>query len=256
MASAPDDRQRRKGRLAFLGALAGGLAHEIKNPLSAMTVHLSMIREDLANATTPRETRTLRRVQLLEKEVARLEEILNDFLRFARGFKLEPVPLSVTSVVEDVVDFLEPEMRSRGIRLRLQTASDLPLVALDCNYFQQALLNIFVNAQDALESRSDGEVLVRVWQGTEGGKPTVEISITDTGPGIPPEYLPRIFDAYFTTKKGGTGMGLPTARRIVEEHNGSIEVKSELGKGTRFLIRLPAYDAAGSAAEAEEGTTH
>jgi len=221
-------------RLAFLGRLAGGLAHEIKNPLSTMTVILQLLKEEWAGAESSRERRTQQRIDLLLMEVHRLEGILNDFLRFARGPQRELTEVDVNSVLQEILDFVEPETTRFGIRTLYQAAPDLPLCRLDRDLFKQALFNVIINAQHAMEE-GGGELLVKTSRQGDAAR----IQITDTGCGIPADALGKVFDVYFSTKRRGTGLGLPTARRFIEEHGGTIDVESEEGKGTAVTVMLP-----------------
>jgi two-component system, NtrC family, sensor histidine kinase HydH len=231
MVTAKRDSQR---RMAFLGTLAGGLAHEIRNPLSTMKVNLQMLRDDLAKDGAAE--RSARRVDVLEQAVRRLESIVDDFLNYARGFELRIEPTDLNRVVAEVVVFVEPEAQRHGVSLRTAYAADLPAVPVDRKYLQQALLNLLLNARQAIESSGKtGEIFVT----TQRSGKQAWIVVTDTGPGIAAEVLPRIFDVYFSTKKGGTGLGLPTTKRIIEEHGGAVRVESELGKGTSFRLELP-----------------
>lgn len=220
-------------RLAHLGSLAAGLAHEIRNPLSTIALNLAMLREDWSHAETQKEKKTIKRIELLEREVARLEAILNDFLRFARSSELKLEPADLNRLLQEVVDFVEPEAKKKGVQIRTQFAVSLPEIQLDRNALRQAILNLLVNAREAMPK--GGELILRTKK--EGN--FVELELTDTGEGMSEEVLARCFDVYFSTKRGGTGLGLPTTKRIVEDHGGEIEVQSELGRGTRFVIRLP-----------------
>ncbi|MHC4944047.1 MAG: two-component system sensor histidine kinase NtrB [Planctomycetota bacterium] len=235
------DRKKRVGRLTFLGTLAGGLAHEVKNPLSTISLNLQLLKEDWQDADSPRELRTLKRVDILQREIDRLESIVNDFLHFARGFSLEPRPGKLNELIQEMIDFLTPEANKNSIRITPYMEPGLPEVLMDWNYIQKALLNIFHNAFQAVGEvdQDQREVMVRTRR-CRGG---VEVEITDTGPGIAPDARDKIFQVFFSTKKGGTGMGLPTVRRIVEEHDGSINVVSDIGKGTSFVLFLPAAGA-------------
>lgn len=223
--------------MAFLGTLAGGLAHEIRNPLSTIKVNLQLLREDLERADLPeRRERMSRRVDGLEKAVRRMEEILDDFLNFARGFELDIEPQDLNAVLSEVVQFVEPEMQRLGIDLRCAFDPELPWVPVDRKYFQQTILNLLLNARQAIEETGEpGQIFLT----TRRTGTTARVDVTDTGPGIPDDVLPRIFEAYFSTKKGGTGLGLPTCKRIVEEHGGTLTVETEPRKGTRFSIELP-----------------
>ena len=220
-------------RLAFIGTLAGGLAHEIKNPLSTLNINLQLLQEELESMTGENSKRVYRKTQVLQKEVQRLEQILNDFLRFARGQKLELKDHDMNEILDEVADFVTPEIKQKKILILKSYDADLPQCRLDSNLIKQAILNIIINAEQAMEN--GGELMIR----TSKDKKYIQIDITDTGPGIPKDIIDKIFQVYFSTKKTGTGLGLPTAKRIIEDHRGTISVQSEEGKGTNFSIRLP-----------------
>ena len=224
----------------LLVRLAAGLAHEIKNPLSTMAINLALMEEDLgknragdAVELSPREKRIEKRVRTLQREIQRLETIVEDFLRYARGGQINRAPSDLIALVREVLDFVEPEDSRQGIRHHVDLPMGLPLVLLDEGAFRQALLNLVVNSRQAMSS--GGELIVRVRR--EGN--FAELSVTDTGVGMKPEEVEHCFDPYFSTKKGGTGLGLSTTRRIVEEHGGTIAVVSEVGRATSFSIVLP-----------------
>ena len=220
-------------RLAFIGTLAGGLAHEIKNPLSTLNINLQLLQEELESMTGENSKRVYRKTQVLQKEVQRLEQILNDFLRFARGQKLELKDHDINEILDEVADFVTPEIKQKKILILKSYDADLPQCHLDSNLIKQAILNIIINAEQAMEN--GGELMIR----TSKDKKYIQIDITDTGPGIPKDIIDKIFQVYFSTKKTGTGLGLPTAKRIIEDHRGTISVQSEEGKGTNFSIKLP-----------------
>ena len=220
-------------RLAFIGTLAGGLAHEIKNPLSTLNIYLQLLQEELESMTGENSKRVYMKTQVLQKEVQRLEQILNDFLRFARGQKLELKDHDMNEILDEVADFVTPEIKQKKILILKSYDADLPQCHLDSNLIKQAILNIIINAEQAMEN--GGELMIR----TSKDKKYIQIDITDTGPGIPKDIIDKIFQVYFSTKKTGTGLGLPTAKRIIEDHRGTISVQSEEGKGTNFSIKLP-----------------
>ncbi|MCP5110831.1 MAG: two-component sensor histidine kinase, partial [bacterium] len=181
-------RRNQQKRMAFLGTLAGGLAHEIRNPLSTMKVNLQLLREELERLADERADRPTRRVETLEKAVRRLEEIVNDFLKFARGFDLDPKPEDLNELIDEVVVFIEPETRRLNVDLRTAYAAQLPDVSVDRKYFQQALLNLFLNARQAIEEADQpGELFIT----TKASGDTVRVDVTDTGPGIPADVLPK-----------------------------------------------------------------
>jgi len=231
------EREKRVGRLAFLGAMAGGLAHEIKNPLSTISVNLQLLKEDWESPQTPREAKSLKKVDILIREVGRLDSIVNDFLHFARGFSMKPAPVDLNSLIREILEFLNPEALKKKIRISPYLEPGLPEILLDANYGQKALLNIFHNAFQALESVDEKrrEVMIR----TRSVKDGVEVEVTDTGPGMDPDIHEKVFQVFFSTKKGGTGMGLPTVRRIIEEHGGHISLLSDKDKGTSFILFFP-----------------
>jgi signal transduction histidine kinase len=227
---APVDAERRLARLA------AGLAHEIKNPLSTMAINLALLEEEWARAgsePSAREKRAIKRLATLQREIKRLETIVEDFLRYARGGEVNRSPRDLGTLVRETLEFVETEDARQGIRHHVEIPMGLPLVMLDEGAFRQALLNLFVNARQAMPM--GGEMIVRV----QRAQNQVELSVTDTGVGMTPEALERCFDPYFSTKKGGTGLGLATTRRIVEEHDGRIHVVSEPNRGTSFSIVLP-----------------
>lgn len=229
--------------MAFLVRLADGLAHEIKNPLSTMAINLALLEEDWERAgtargtaepvRTPREERSLKRIKTLQREVTRLEAILEDFRHYARGALVDRKPEDLARIVRELVEFVEPEDEQAGIRHHVDLPFGLPLVLVDEARIKQAILNLLVNARQAMPE--GGELMVRLRR--MGNQ--VELSITDTGIGMSSEKLARCFDEYWSGRAGGTGLGLSTARRIIEEHSGTIEVLSEEGRGTSFSIYLP-----------------
>jgi signal transduction histidine kinase len=238
-------------QMAFLARLAGGLAHEVKNPLSTMAINLALLEEEWSRAgarglggePSPREQRSLKRVRTLQREVERLERIVEEFLHYARGGQINRAPHDLAGLVRDLLEFVEPEDTRLGIRHHVDLTVGLPLVMIDESAFKQAVVNLLVNARQAMPG--GGELMVRLAR--EGH--WVALSITDTGIGMAPEKLARCFDEYWSDKKGGTGLGLSTARRIVEEHGGTIDVLSEEGRGSSFTIYLPLIvELAGSAA--------
>jgi len=226
-----DDRL--KDRLAFLGSLAGGLAHEIKNPLSTMTITLGLLREDFEGSDLPRDRRVLKKIHLLESEVSRLEHILQDFLQFAGGHTVKPELVAVNGWLGELLAFFEPSLTESKIRLVRRLAPKLPAVLVDRELMKQAILNLLTNAKQAMPK--GGELVVRTWSSGD----RVRIDVSDSGDGIPRDVLPRIWEVYFSTKEHGTGLGLPTVRRIVAEHGGETTVESRPGRGACFSVFLP-----------------
>lgn len=217
-----------------IAQLFGGLAHEIRNPLSTMSMNLELMAEDLQDAESPRDRRLLQKVDRVRKESRRLQHILEDFLRFARVPDLRgAAPTDLNAVVEDLRDFYEPQASLQGVIMRTHLDGELPAVALDADLFKQALLNLVLNAQHAMP---DGGELIMTTR-REGAWAVLDV--LDTGCGIPEDVLGRIFDPFYSTRPGGTGLGLPATRKIVEAHGGTMAIQSEPGKGSKFTIRLP-----------------
>jgi signal transduction histidine kinase len=231
--------------LENLSKLTGELAHEIKNPLSTIKINLKLVSEDLkdsnfaefgkksADKNNQGLTRALRKISVIQKETDRLEQILDGFLRYVDGTELQLASVDVNELISDMVDFYSPQGHSHSITIR-QGLYGKPLVCkIDADMLKQAILNLFINAQQAMSD--GGDLIIR----TDRQKEDALIQISDTGTGIAPDKLPNIFDAYYSSRPQGRGLGLPTTKKIVEAHNGTITVNSELGKGTSFTIKLP-----------------
>lgn len=218
-----------------LARLAGGLAHELKNPLSTISLHLALLEEDWMPEDGVKARRTVKTVQTLKSEVSRLNGILEDFLRFARTDNLEAVPTDLNAELEQVVRFASPETERLGIQVKTYLDLELPQVLLDAGRFRQALLNLIINARQAMEDRERGTLtlITRL----EGGMLVVEV--VDDGPGMDAETLARCFQVYYSTKKAGSGLGMATVRRIVEAHGGELTVDSAPGNGTRVRMTFP-----------------
>ncbi|MHC4561854.1 MAG: sensor histidine kinase [Planctomycetota bacterium] len=220
-------------KVSELSQLAGGLAHEIKNPLSTINVNLRLLAEDLHRYEDAEHRRWLRRLTGVQAEADRLKATLDDFQRLVGRIELSAEPVDLRSVVDDLVDFFAPQAEAQQVVLR----SDLPHAPVPCRLdvklMKQALLNLLINAAQAMAG--GGELIVRV--SIHDNQAMLEV--IDTGPGLDPQQLERAFDVYYSTKQGGSGLGLPTTRRIVQEHHGQIRVDSEPGKGTRFTISVP-----------------
>ncbi len=238
--------------LQFLGAVAGGLVHEIRNPLSTLRLNLQLMEEEIEDAAAPSEPRvqrTLDRIQTLKREVSRLEDILNDFLRYAGIRRLDLAEADLNRVIEETVTFFAPECARAKVDLAFYPDLRLPFLRLDERLLKQALMNLLLNAVQAMEGRVGSQLFVRTRLDGE----RVRVDVIDNGPGIPDEIRERVWDVYFSSKKAGTGLGLPTARRIVEEHGGTLTFESEAGKGTDFALVLPLRRAPSVADAAESG---
>ena len=221
-------------QLEELSKLTGGLAHEIKNPLSTVKINLNLVREELEDAD-PSDAmlkRATRKLAVVQKETDRVEQILDSFLRYVDRTELQLANIDINGLVSDMIDFYSPQAHSHSITIH-QGLHNEPLVCkIDQDMLKQVILNLFINAQQAMSG--GGDLMIRTdWQEKDA-----LIQISDTGAGISPDKLPHIFEAYYTSRPQGSGLGLPTVKKIIEAHKGSISVNSEPGKGTSFEIRL------------------
>ena len=226
------ERARQAERLAELGTLTGGLAHELKNPLSTIQLNLQLLGEDL-----PQEAAYIRlrnRLATVQKETSRLRDTLDDFLRFAGRMELQKKPVELAGMLEELVDFYSPQAQLQRVFLRLNRTGGAIVAPIDERLLKQAILNLMINALQAMPE-TGGEIILSARQ--EDGSAIIDI--IDTGRGMNADTVQRIFDAYYSTKSGGTGLGLAIAQRIVHEHGGSIQVTSEVGKGSKFSITVP-----------------
>ncbi|HEX4565101.1 MAG TPA: ATP-binding protein, partial [Vicinamibacterales bacterium] len=231
-------------KLAALGRLMAGVAHEVKNPLNAMTIHLELLRNKLTRVPVPAfsgapgtsgpglehapSTDIVKHVDIISKEITRLDKVLNGFLRFARPDELRLQPLQLDTIISDVVTTITPEAERMKITVRSECPHSLPDVNADAAMLRQALLNLALNACQAMPAGGILRIACRA-----GARGRVEMDVEDTGVGIAPENLQKIFDLYFTTKETGTGIGLSMVYRIVQLHDGEVEVQSTPGRGTR-----------------------
>jgi len=220
-------------RASYVGLLASGLAHEIRNPLNAMSMNLQMLEEELMAGAAGEVVDHTELLESSKREIKRLERLVNNFLAFARPAPPRFEPRDLNAIVGEVLTFLEADFSQSGVELRQELEPLLPQVEIDETQFKQALINLLVNARQVLEG--GGVVTVRTRAGAGG---EVVLEVQDDGPGIPPELRERIFEVFYSRRGGGTGLGLPIARQVIERHGGTIEIDSEQSRGTTFRIRL------------------
>jgi signal transduction histidine kinase len=219
----------RAEHLATLGEMAAGLAHEIRNPLAGIAGVIEIIGRDLPSTSPARAV-----VKDVRLEIAQIDRILTDLLETARPHPPHVSRCDLNTTVEHTVMLVRQQVLSRPIKIELERAPDLPEVEHDSDQIHQVLLNLLLNAVQAIDGGA-GTVRVRVGSRDD----CASVLVSDSGRGIPPQNLSNIFRPFFTTKGNGTGLGLSLARRIVEEHHGRIEVTSVVGKGSQFEVLLP-----------------
>lgn len=228
-----EERALLQARYSEIATLAGGLAHEIRNPLSTIGMNLELLAEELEHGDAARDRRMLAKVQLVRRECRHLEDILNDFLQFASTGELELDEVDLNDEVTSFIRFYRPQAEEHGVDLSPHLAANLPRVLLDTSLMRQVWMNLIQNAQQAMPQGGRIEFQTYVRDGR------VLIDLIDNGCGMDERVRDRMFQAFFSTKPNGSGLGLPTVRRIVEAHSGTIACESEPGRGTRFTISLP-----------------
>jgi signal transduction histidine kinase len=225
----------RHEKLASLGTLAAGLAHEIRNPLTAINVRLHSLKRSLTQGSSEHEDATV-----IDSEIRRLEGIVREFLQFARPADPKFVTVSADSLLARVQRLLAGQLEKSSIHLTLESPPDV-WIRVDPQQVEQALINLVQNAAESIGRDGDIRLCARADATRLAGRarPVVVLEVSDTGKGIPPEVQKRLFDPFFTTKEEGTGLGLSIAARIVEQQGGTLQYKTELNRGTTFAIVLP-----------------
>jgi signal transduction histidine kinase len=225
----------RNEKLASLGLLAAGVAHEIRNPLTAVKAALFVQKKKFPATSAERND-----VEVVEREILRLERIVNDFLRFARPTEPEVTSVPASSLLTETQHFFAPQLEKNHIRLQVDPSEPMT-VSVDVGQMKQVLFNLIQNAADSIGH--DGTVTLRARPDRKplghGETPVVVLEVADTGKGIPPEVEKRLFDPFFTTKENGTGLGLSIAARVVQKHGGELQYQTQVNRGTTFGIILP-----------------
>ncbi len=226
--------------LATMGELAAGVAHEIRNPLAGIAGAIEIISKDFPKDHPDREI-----LEDLRQEVRRIEKVLNDLLTYARPKAPQFGMADLRDTVAHTLQFARQQIGSKNVEFSIQIPSPLPRFRMDPEQLHQVLLNLVLNGIQAIEQDGKITIQARVLAGT--GPPNrpnyVEIAVSDTGGGISRDHLEKIFRPFYTTKRGGTGLGLSLCRRIISQHGGTLTAESEVNKGSRFVIRLPMREA-------------
>ncbi len=216
-----------------LAQIAGSLAHEIKNPLSVIRMNMELVEEDLEESETLRERRVWTKLQTVHAQCQRLEKLLNDFMKFARLRDLELEIGSLNRQITLVLDMYEAQARAQGVQINRYLDPELPAMHLDQETLQAALANLVKNALESMPE--DGE-LTAITRVTPVG---IAMDLIDTGCGMSDNTALNMFNAFYTTKPTGSGLGLPMARKVVQAHGGRIDVQSQEAQGTKFTLEFP-----------------
>jgi two-component system sensor histidine kinase HydH len=217
----------------LLERLLARLAHEVRNPLSSLDIHVQLLEEDLAGLLPEMRNKLSPRLEIIRGELHRLESVVDHFLRLAGPSELDLEPVEVAKVIGHVCNLLRPEAAARQIQLTTEVQSDLPAIRADSVRLTQALMNLVINSMQAVERSGRINVSANLVEAA------VLIQVTDSGPGVPPEKLASIFDPYFTTKTEGSGLGLWIAQQIITAHGGRIQACNGPDGGALFGMALP-----------------
>lgn len=228
-----DDAEHWRAQYNEIAASAGRLAHEVRNPLSTISLNLELLEEELLDSEAARDRRMRQKVLTLQRECQHLNLIVENFLQFVRTGAVDRLPVVLNEPVAEFIEVFRPVAAAQHVELVPHLAAQLAPVLLDRRMFRQVLFNL---CQNALHAMPDGGQLELLTYERNGD---VVLEIIDTGKGMDERTQSKMFDPFFTTKDGGTGLGLATVHRIVLAHNGQIECESALNRGTRFRIRLP-----------------
>lgn len=220
-------------RYEELAELAGSLAHEIKNPLSVIHMNIDLLSEDLSESESPVRRRAIDKVDIIRQQCERMERLLADFLRFARLREMDLTPGSLNEQIDRVLRAYQAQADASGVDILRYLDPNLPRIMMHSDTLQAALMNLVKNAIEAMPD--GGQLVVRTHVSTGG----VSLDLIDTGYGMDDNTAMHMFEPFYSTKISGSGLGLPTARKIIEAHGGRITVQSELGRGTKFSLTFP-----------------
>jgi len=220
-------------RLAAIGRLTSGVAHEVKNPINAIVVHLELLREKMRES----DPDTRRHMDVIGREIHRLDRVVEMLVDFNRPVELRLSDFDLRRVIEDVTSLASPEAAKQGVKIETQLGKDALRVRADADLIKQALLNVVLNGVQSMSSGGALNITAR----QQDSAATIEVK--DQGGGIPPDVQDKVFNLYFTTKKTGSGIGLAMSYRVLQLHNGALNFETEVGRGTTFRLLLPLIEA-------------
>jgi len=232
-ADAEDVHARLERQYNEIAVLAGGLAHEVRNPLSTIRLNLDLLSEELQSLQLPNGHRMLRKLKTIQNQCGQLEDVLEAFLQFTRAGELALEESNLAELIRNYLETYQSAAEQHRLDIRPHLAADLPNLPIDRRLFRQMLDNLIRNAQQAMPQ--GGQLDIQVFRRNN----QVVLELIDTGCGISPLAVDKVFNAFFSTRNAGSGLGLPTVRKIVEAHGGTIRCESEPGRGTRFTIHFP-----------------
>jgi signal transduction histidine kinase len=217
-------------KLSALGRMAAGIAHEINNPLAGILLFSSRMRKKVTEEGPIKEG-----LDVIVQETQRCKGIIQDLLEFSRDKEPEKAESSINDIIEKALSILENELHLHHISVEKNLSGDIPLISLDVNLMQQVFVNLLINAVEAIQENG----VIRIQSYVNPNRKTVGVGVVDTGGGIPPDDMVKIFEPFFSTKKNGTGLGLAVSYGIVQKHGGNVQVSSRLGEGTQFTVEIP-----------------
>jgi signal transduction histidine kinase len=210
--------------------MAAGIAHEINNPLAGILLFSSRMRKKVTEEGPIKEG-----LDVIVQETQRCKGIIQDLLEFSRDKEPEKAESSINDIIEKALSILENELHLHHISVEKNLSGDIPLISLDVNLMQQVFVNLLINAVEAIQENG----VIRIQSYVNPNRKTVGVGVVDTGGGIPPDDMVKIFEPFFSTKKNGTGLGLAVSYGIVQKHGGNVQVSSRLGEGTQFTVEIP-----------------
>ncbi|MBI5789399.1 MAG: PAS domain-containing protein [Candidatus Schekmanbacteria bacterium] len=230
---------RRSEKLAYMGQIAAGVAHEIRNPLNSISINLQLLRRNLLKKEKTLKNPVGERLRIVDEEILRLDGIVNEFLQFARPKKIKRQSQDINRIIDDIISLISEQARQANVTIIKELDKKIPLTLLDEAQIKQVFLNISINSMQAMAPQGGPLVFKTQVMGENGLPAEIVVSISDKGKGMNEKEQKKIFEPFFSSKEDGLGLGLAIASQIIEEHRGAIKFASRLGEGTTFIITVP-----------------